>query len=428
MPRLLIVNFNYPPDYSVGAKRALRVSTRLAKLGWEVEVLTAHPSSFERLDMTLEASDPGIRVARTRAILPLRWARRWRDRVRSRASRETAAGPGAATHAAVPVHAGDPLWRRLLTTPDEYLGWAPLAVVGGLLKVSRPDVILSSAPPFSAHLAAGLLARWRRCALVLDYRDPWTSLRDPAAAQGSLERMERRMESWSLRRADAVVATTPTIEASIGTIASVRTAVIPNACDPDTFSTVEPTPFDHFTIVYAGTFYGSRSARPILEAIRRLRDSGRWPAGGARLRVLGGTGAEVAAAAAALGLSDCVEVEEFLPYREALCRVSGADILLLVVGDTHGGMVPAKLFDYLAAGRFILAIAPPGSEAGAILRETRAGAEFEPGDVEGIASCIADRIERRHEPWPAPVVPARFTVASTTAALDALLRDVIARS
>lgn len=427
MSRLLIVSFTYPPDSSVGAKRMLRMSTRLAELGWEVEVLTAHPSNFERLDTTLEGSAPGIRVARTYAIIPLHWARRWRDRARPGVPRETPAGAGAAPPAAPPVEAGDPLWRRLLTTPDEFLGWVPPAVLGGLLKVSKPDVILSSAPPFSAHLAAGLLARWRRCALVLDYRDPWTSLRHPVAEQGTLQRLERRMESWSLRRAAAVVATTPTIGTSIATIASVRTAVIPNACDPDTFSGVVRTRFDRFTIVYAGTIYGTRSARPILEAIRRLRDSGRWPPGGARLRVLGRTGAEVMAAAAALGVSDCVEVEDFLPYREALCRVGGADILLLVVGETHGGMVPAKLFDYLAAGRFILAIGPRGSEAGAILRETGAGAEFEPGDVEAIASCIAGRIERRLEPWPTPVVPARFTVASTTAALDTLLRDVIAR-
>jgi hypothetical protein len=104
-------------------------------------------------------------------------------------------------------------------------------------------------------------------------------------------------------------------------------------------------------------------------------------------------------------------------------RMMGADLLLLVVGETHGGMVPAKIFDYLAARRPILAIGPPGSEAGMILEESGAGGVLAATDVAGIAARVVEAAANRGAPG--PVAPERFTAAATMGALDRLLRELL---
>ena len=53
-------------------------------------------------------------------------------------------------------------------------------------------------------------------------------------------------------------------------------------------------------------------------------------------------------------------------------------------------MLTAKVFEYLAAGRPILAVVPPDGQAAELVRETGAGVVVAPGDVEGIAAALRD--------------------------------------
>jgi glycosyltransferase involved in cell wall biosynthesis len=422
-PRLLLVAPAFPPDYVVGGKRALRMARHLPALGWDVQVLSLRPAYADRLDPTLLEDPLPFEVIRTSAASPILLARRARRSWRrltagERAGKDPVAGLPAGASAAVGR------WRPLVATPDEYSGWIPFAVAAGMVRVRRPDIILATAPPFSAHLAAAVLSRTRGAALVLDYRDPWSTVEGAGPPRGS---RHKGMEAWCVRQARLVVATTSSILDSLKGFRPARTLVIENGCDTEVFARVRPTDFTRFTIVYAGNFYGSRSARPVLQALRSLKDSGSLPAGGVRLRVLGITGDEVVAMARELDVADWVEAEDFLPQREAAARMRGADLLLLVVGETHGGSVPAKLFDYLGAGRFILGIAPPGSEAGRLVAECRAGACFASDDRDGIAGYIAAAAASRSEGLRPPPVPERYTAVDTMRRLDGALRDLVSR-
>jgi hypothetical protein len=427
-PRLLLVAYHFPPDSMIGAKRALRMAERLSDLGWDVRVLTIREPFFDGLDESL-GRGPGGRVVRTTTLSPTVWARRLR---RALHRRTIAPGSnGGAPHSGAPAAGRQapprtphwPWWRRFVATPDEQSGWIPPAVIAGWIRAPRPDVILSSAPPFSAHVVAATLARLRRVPLVLDYRDPWTTGAHAASFQDSGRVPTPRLEAWCVRRAAVALATTASIADTLRAFGPGRVTVVPNAMDEGITAGLEPARFRRFTILYAGTFYGSRSALPILRALREIKAAGMMPAGGIALRVMGIASADVRADAAALGVADCLETEDFQPYRQAMARMMGADLLLLVVGETHGGMVPAKIFDYLAARRPILAIGPPGSEAGTILDEAGAGGVLAATDVAGIAARIVEAAANRGAPG--PVAPERFTAAATMGALDRLLRELL---
>lgn len=429
MPRVLIVSFHFPPDFSVGAKRVLRMASYLSGFAWEITVLTVRPGYFDRHDPTLMQEPPPFRVVRTHAITPLRWARRLRSAFKGRtAPREAGRIHPQGEPAVIPGGTSErpvPFWRPLLTTPDEYVGWIPLAIGGGILRRLRSDLILASGPPFSSHLIAAGLSRTLGAPLALDYRDPWTLIPGEPVLPESRPSMVRRLESWCVGRASVVIATTGPIGQSLRPLHPRRTEIVPNAADPDSVARVEPFRDPRFSIIYAGSFYGNRSPRPILEAIRLLKAKGALPAGGLVLRVIGVTGDLAVRAAAALGIGECVVVEDFLPYRDVLSRVRGADVLLLVVGDAHHAMVPAKLFDYLAARRYILALGPAGFEAGRIVQESGAGAVVDSDDVAGIARVLAARMQSPRADLPASSILERYSPRRTMESLDRVLRDVL---
>ena len=429
MPRLLLVSETFPPDASVGAKRTRRMAAHLARLGWEVEVLTIASSSYDHLDPTLVDAGAPYRVIRTFAVTPMVWGRRLRDRLRGSPSavptgpvdgRRAAAGEAGPAGGSL-LAAG----RALLTTPDEFVGWIPFAAAGALTSAGRPDLILASGPPFSSHIAAGVIARLRRAPLVLDYRDPWTSWGARSGQDSLFNRMQRRSESRVLGRAAGLVATTKGICHSVRSLRPLPCRVVPNAYDLDQMSGIEPMAYPRFTVVYSGSFYPGRDPDAMLRALAWLKERGLLPERGLELRVIGSTPGDVSGALAGTGLHEHIALEGLLPYREALRRVAGADVVLLVVGRSHAAMVPAKLFDYLAAGRFVLGIGPVESEAAEILKATGAGVMLDPADVAGIAAALQARFR---EPRGAGVRPDRegpYEAGTTMRDLDRFLREIL---
>jgi hypothetical protein len=84
-------------------------------------------------------------------------------------------------------------------------------------------------------------------------------------------------------------------------------------------------------------------------------------------------------------------------YQSALAAIAQADGLLLL-SASHAA-IPSKLFDYLATGRPILCLAPPGSAVWAICRNL---SQVWLVDVSAFGSsvgfCSEANMSRRHEP------------------------------
>ncbi|MGH2607741.1 MAG: hypothetical protein ACRDHF_01515, partial [Tepidiformaceae bacterium] len=153
MRRILIVSQHFPPDGAVGARRALRMAAYMAEFGWNTEVLTVRAEYHDRQDPTSVQRHPPYDVIRTRALLPLRWGRMLRDATpwlgRGRGSHREPDATAAAVAGPASEEPAMSLWRSLLTTPDEYVGWIPVALCAGVLHREPPDLILASGPPFS---------------------------------------------------------------------------------------------------------------------------------------------------------------------------------------------------------------------------------------------------------------------------------------
>lgn len=75
------------------------------------------------------------------------------------------------------------------------------------------------------------------------------------------------------------------------------------------------------------------------------------------------------------GLTNNAEKTEYLPHSEVTKLIQQSPILLLPLNDTPNvkGIVPGKLFEYLAAKRPIFAIGDVNGDSASIINETQTG-------------------------------------------------------
>ena len=79
--------------------------------------------------------------------------------------------------------------------------------------------------------------------------------------------------------------------------------------------------------------------------------------------------------AAQYDIQSIVQVNESIPYKEALRAQRQADVLLLLLWNDprEKGVYTGKLFEYIGAGRPILAIGPSDNVAAELIVERKAG-------------------------------------------------------
>jgi glycosyltransferase involved in cell wall biosynthesis len=297
----------------------------------------------------------------------------------------------------------------LLKTPDSCTGWIVPAVRSGLSAVRRrrPDVIYSTAPYMSAHLIAMIVARCARLPWVADFRDPWHDNPFRQSQFPSLDRWDAALEWMALKSASHIVCNTPTMAERLchrRPFVASRCSTILNGFDRERFEGLVPrraVAGGDFILTHSGQFYGPRSPRVWLSALRRLSDAFPTLARRTHLVLLGAEtyeGRRLSDWAAEAGVADRVRVLGRKTHAEALACMAGSDALVLagLAGPGSELQVPNKLFEYLALRRPIIVTCTSTSPVVTILKEARAEALIcDPGDAAGLAAAIAQLATRR---------------------------------
>jgi len=183
-----------------------------------------------------------------------------------------------------------------------------------------------------------------------------------------------------------------------------------------------------FRLIYAGSIYGEQELELFLEGLRTVlrrrpefQDSLRVEFVGWLSRHNQGIADQAIQSEDLTGILSFVG---FRPRKEALRRIASADAGLLILANepAKGVFVPAKLFDYLALDRQVLAAVPPG-EVDELLHNLEWGVVVRP-DPEAIAIGIeqivdAPKPDRHADP------DGRFDRRRLAAELAALLDDLV---
>ncbi len=408
--RLLFLAYSYPP---VGARshRAAKFAKYLSRHGWWPVIITprAPYAPDEDLPLAEEAARYPATVVRTGSFEPVWLIRALKRATGAGRGPAPARGPGAAR------------WLRAnLAVPDYRLGWVPWAVAAGLREIRRQriEAIMVSVEPHSSLIAAVLLKRLTGLPLIMDFRDEWVPLiryRDPEKL-GFIVVFETWLERRLVRHADAIVTVTPAVQENFRRrypALAGRVHCISNGWDVEDFAAAatSPAPGAPFVMTHAGTLYSQRFPDGLLAAMRGLLEEHAELRARLRLRLVGLVDEESQRRLAAFPYPEAIECLGRRPSQDVAGLLRASDVLILqeerdpVVGQRY---VPSKLYDYLGAERFVLALAGPG-----VIRDTvhatGAGAAVDPQDVPAIREELLRRLAngRGHAPSSAQQAEAR---------------------
>jgi len=406
-PAVLILAHSWPPDANVGAVRPVYLSRQLARLGMRPIVITVREEYHElRNEGGIAGADSAL-VIRTRCMTNPRYAYLWLKtlamrllRIRPTATETTSPGLNEIERSSLVT--GVSLKRNiisLLYTPDEFLGWFPFALVASLraISVHRPLCVISTGPPHTSHLIAMVLKRLRHIPWIADLRDPWAWHDLPAdTPQLWSDRISTKLELLMIEQADRVVCVAPAVTKTYAEkypeTPAAKWVTISNGFDLDEFRGLGAVKqAERFTISYVGGFDFQRSPLLLLRAIAELIAEGVIDPQKIAVRFVGpcefANGQPMAAMIQELGLTGIAEVVPLVPRPQALRELLSAHALLLLAG-TQRLSVAAKVYEYLAAGRPILAISAEGAAAD-IIRRAGSGRVVAPDDLQGAKSAVA---------------------------------------
>jgi glycosyltransferase involved in cell wall biosynthesis len=367
-PTLLIVSYHFAPSPLVGAKRFSFLAREFARLGFDVHIVTngIGESPHGREDRSLPVCGTVHRVDAPFEV-PLK-GHGWLRRIANSLLRRILAPVGL-----------DYFWARAATRKA-------LEVAGKLPR----GIVIATSPPHAALIAGARVARRLKWPLVLDYRDPWSAYDWPEWHRSWISQwFARRIEGALVQRSAVRVLNTPSMrdwfEETFPQAPVAKNFVIPNGFDAVP-PTQPPNSGGPLEIVHAGEIYGSRSLVPLLRAVERL--SQRHPDRTIHVTTYGALPPAEWQRIRDAGLDSYIEERSRIPFAALFAELQRAHVLLAVVSDHMTYSVPYKIYDYMAAGRPILALAPRDAGLYELLADSDAGLCVEAADIDGIGQAL----------------------------------------
>ena len=266
------------------------------------------------------------------------------------------------------------LYRDIVLYPDRQIDWqfTLLPALFREIRKERPDLILVSGPPFSSFIATAIAARWFNIPWIAEFRDRWVD--DPYAARPRWRAwIDHAFERNLIKNAEAIVTVSDIWSHFYAGKYGLPTETIMNGFDPKDFELeLEPPPGLPLRILHAGTIYpGRRDPSALFEAIKR----GNFDPKELRVQFYGQQLQTIRHLAEAIGVDGFIDLEDSVPYSQAIELQKRSDILLLLQWNNEAdeGNVPAKIFEYFATNRQILGLGPINGVPARLICEREAG-------------------------------------------------------
>lgn len=388
-----MIAYHFPPlAGSSGIQRTLRFVQHLPALGWQPLVLSANPRAYEKTSEDLLPEIPEGTVVRRAFALDT-------------ARHLTLGGR----------------YFGWMARPDRWVSWKLGAVREGMRLIARfkPDVIWSTYPIATAHLIGSELHQRTGLPWIADFRDPMAQEdypTDPTTWQAY-----KTIETDALARARYSVFTTPGAAQMYRErypASADRVVVLENGFDEESFPPRTATANGGgdgvstdvgarrpLVLLHSGIIYPSeRDPTQLFVALGRLRAAGALSADQLRIRFRASVHDDLLQTLAEQnGVVDMIELCPAVPYREALAEMLAVDALLVMQASNCNAQIPAKIYEYLRAGRPILGLTDPVGDTAGVLRGARVDTMARLDSAEDIAAMLPgflQAVRAGHAPVP----------------------------
>lgn len=391
--KVLIITYYWPPSGGSGVQRWLKMSKFLPEYGWDPIIYTAENGEAPAIDHSLEKDvHPEIVVIKKKiwepySVYKMFTGRKKDERMGAGFLNEKNNKQGLKESLAVWI-------RGNLFIPDARKFWIKPSTrfLIAYLKTNKVDAIISTGPPHSMHIIARNVKRKNNITWIADFRDPWTKIDfyDQLKLSKNADAKHHKLEKSVISEADATVTVSPSWGKELKSMGAKRVEVITNGFDPEDISLDPVSLTTSFTITHIGSMNRDRNPHTLWKVLTEICSENEQFKKDLTLRFIGKTDFAVFESIEANGLNDNTEKVEYLPHNEVIREMQKSQLLLLAINDTPNvaGVIPGKVFEYMATGRPILAIGPPTADAGKIVIESKSGYVHDFNEHENLKKTI----------------------------------------
>lgn len=287
--------------------------------------------------------------------------------------------------------------KKAISRLANYFSFVFSAIIVGLLKVGRQDIIICESPPLFLGIAALILTRLKKAKLIFNVSDLWPESVEKLGIvkNKTLLKAAFKIEKRIYLRSVLVSGQTKGIIENIKTrFPGVDTYWLPNGIDFNQFDINTNGSYfrqsrniqdDTFLVLYAGIFGYAQGLETVLYAAENLRDKQNIKF------ILVGDGPErheLTNIAARMNLGNL----EFIPNRprnEMPGIISACDAYIVPLKnlDLFMGAIPSKIFEPLAMGKPVI-LGVNGEARELFIEQGRCGLYYEPEDYSELARCV----------------------------------------
>ena len=286
------------------------------------------------------------------------------------------------------------LWvRGNLFIPDARILWVRPSVrfLTDYITTHNIDTIITTAPPHSIHLIGlHLKEKFPSLRWIADFRDPWTNIgyHSQLLLTAKSARKHLSLEQKVLHTADTLIVTSPSTQREFQAKTQKPIVLITNGYD-DTFT--EKIPLSpSFLLSHIGSLLSERNPETLWKVLGEMIQENTDFRKDLRICLAGKVSEEVFASIDKYGLSSFLEYKGYLSHTEALTlqRTSQLLLLLEINHPKTEGIIPGKLFEYMASQRPILALGYKKWDVKDIISQTQTGTTLSVTDANAIKQAI----------------------------------------
>ena len=390
MKKVLIITYYWPPAGGPGVQRWVKFVKYLRDFGIEPIIYTPENPTYPILDPHIAADIPeDLTLLKTKIFEPYALA--------SLFSKEKTQKISAGIIPTKKPSLLDKLllWiRGNLFIPDARVLWVRPSVkyLSEYLTEHPIDTIITTAPPHSLHLIGlRLKEKFPSLRWIADFRDPWTTI--GYHSQLRLTKRSARkhlvMERTVLQTADTLIVTSPSTQREFQAKTSRPIEVITNGYDDD-FPTQTPSLSPYFLLSHIGSLLSERNPEPLWQVLSEMTKEQPDFRRDLRLCLAGKVSDEVLTSLQKCQLTDYLDLKGYISHTEAIALQRQSQLLLLleINHPKTEGIIPGKLFEYMASQRPILALGYKQWDVKDIIAQTQTGITLSLTDTQAIREAL----------------------------------------
>jgi len=375
--RVLVITYYWPPSGGAGVQRWLKFSKYLREFGWEPIIYTPENPEAPSHDFSLLKEIPeGLTIIKTPIWEPYEF---YKKLVGMKKGEKVNAGFLSEKKKPAATESFSTWVRGNFFIPDARKYWIKPSVkfLNNYLRENPVEAMVSTGPPHSMHLIALGVKNKLNIPWLADFRDPWTGIDfyDHLKLTTVADKLHHRLEKAVLSKADVVTTVSKNWGKDLESLGQRRIEIVTNGFDTEDFPDSEAILDMKFSLTHIGSLNKDRNPKVLWNTLKEICSENEQFDADLEIKFIGKTDFAVFEHLTELGLTEKVLKIDYMPHKEVTLATSKSQVLMLLINNTPNmaGIIPGKLFEYLASKRPILCIAPIDGDSAEIIRSTGAG-------------------------------------------------------